>query len=44
MNLTDLIDVIIDSDLDVKEKDWLVRNLQHINQKFTEKFNHDVDI
>lgn len=44
MQLSDLIDLIIDSDLKADEKTYLARNLTNLQLKFREKFGHDVDI
>ena len=44
MQLTDLIDFILDSNLELKEKEFLIKNLQNIETKFKEKFKKELDI
>ncbi len=44
MTLDDLIDFIIDSKLEQKEKEYLIKNLTHLREKFQEKFNKDVKL
>ena len=42
MTLDDLIDFIIDSKLEQKEKEFLIKNLNHLREKFKEKYHKDV--
>ena len=44
MNLQDLIDFIVESDLEDNEKLWLCKNLKHIEDKFREKFDKDLEL
>lgn len=44
MNLLDLINYIEVSDLLDGERRWLINNLNHLSEKFKEKFGHDPDI
>ncbi len=44
MTLDDLIDFIIDSKLEQKEKEYLIKNLSHLRERFKEKFNKDITL
>jgi len=44
MNLQDLIYFITDSNLKEGEKIWLTRNLQHVEDKFEEKYGKTLEI